>query len=89
MVKAWVLDNAKGTCELCGKLGPFIDKTGQYFLEEHHVTPLADGESDAVENAVVLCPNCHRKCHLGQDIESTRIELLDKVDRLTSVNYTN
>lgn len=89
MVKAWVLDNAKGTCELCGELGPFIDKTGNYFLEEHHVIPLAERGSDTVENAVALCPNCHRKCHLGQDIDSTRIELQEKVGRIISIDYTN
>jgi len=89
MVKAWVLDNAKGTCELCDELGPFLDKTGHHFLEEHHVIPLAEGGSDTIENAVALCPNCHRKCHLGQDIESTRMELLDKVDRIISVASAN
>ncbi len=66
-----------------------IKRQAILFLEEHHVIPLAEGRSDSVENAGGLCPNCHRKCNFGEDIDSTRMELFDKVERITLVNYTN
>jgi 5-methylcytosine-specific restriction protein A len=82
LVKAWILENAKGLCELCGNLGPFTDKkTGYGFLEVHHVTPLANNGSDTIENATALCPNCHRKCHLSQDVEKLRLDLYSKIKR--------
>ncbi|MEO1942713.1 MAG: HNH endonuclease [Candidatus Thioglobus sp.] len=29
----------------------------------HHIHQLADGGEDTTENAVALCPNCHRMMH--------------------------
>ncbi|WP_147195697.1 HNH endonuclease [Rummeliibacillus stabekisii] len=34
-------------------------------LEVHHIKRLADGEEDTVENAIAVCPNCHRELHFG------------------------
>jgi 5-methylcytosine-specific restriction protein A len=31
----------------------------------HHRVRLADGGDDTTDNAVALCPNCHRKAHYG------------------------
>lgn len=81
-VKAWVLQEAKGRCELCGQLGPFKLPTGQYFLEVHHVLSLAEGGPDIVENTVALCPSCHRRLHLSVDAEEQREKLYAIVDRL-------
>ena len=61
-----VLLRAKGKCEVCEKKAPFIrlkDKTP--YLEVHHKIRLADGGEDTVENAIAICPNCHRKEHYG------------------------
>lgn len=66
-VKAWVLQNASGKCELCGGAAPFLDEAGFPFLEVHHIIPLSEGGDDVVTNAVALCPNCHRRCHHGSD----------------------
>jgi 5-methylcytosine-specific restriction enzyme A len=33
--------------------------------EIHHVKLLADSGEDTVENAMALCPNCHRESHFG------------------------
>jgi 5-methylcytosine-specific restriction protein A len=74
-VKAWVLQNAGGRCQLCGGDAPFLDDFGFPFLEVHHVVPLADGGEDAVSNAVALCPNCHRRCHHGADRDQISIKL--------------
>ena len=81
-VKAWVLNNANGTCELCQSLGPFRTKDGDPFLEVHHVVPIAEGGPDTIENAVALCPNCHRRCHLSIDCDDQKIRLYKQVERL-------
>lgn len=49
---------------MCGSEALFIDKKGLPYLEEHHVVRLADGGADAIDNAVALCPNCHRRVHV-------------------------
>ncbi|WP_080666815.1 HNH endonuclease signature motif containing protein [Variovorax paradoxus] len=44
----------------------FVSKaTGDPYLEVHHITPLALGGDDTVDNAWALCPNCHREKHFG------------------------
>lgn len=62
-----VLERAHGCCEDCLLPAPFVRaKDGTPFLEVHHVVTLAQGGTDTVENAIALCPNCHRKRHYGQ-----------------------
>lgn len=78
---AWILKNAKGICELCGDEGPFESK-GAPFLEVHHVQPLGKGGLDSKDNAVAICPNCHRRCHLSDDSDVATQYLYDTVDRL-------
>lgn len=63
---------AKGKCQLCGKEAPFKNKNGEAYLEVHHIVWLSNGGEDTINNAVALCPNCHRKMHalnLKEDIE--------------------
>jgi 5-methylcytosine-specific restriction protein A len=65
-VVAEVLHRANGHCELCKKSAPFLRKRDKSpYLEVHHTIQLADGGEDIVENAVALCPNCHRELHFG------------------------
>ncbi len=65
-VVAEVLARAKGVCELCEKPAPFLRKTdGTPYLEVHHKEQLAHGGKDTVQNAVAVCPNCHRQQHHG------------------------
>lgn len=63
-ISAYVKKRANGKCDLCGNLAPFLDTKGNPYLEEHHVKRLADGGEDTINNAVALCPNCHRKVHI-------------------------
>ncbi len=42
-------------------------ENGVPYLEEHHVIPLNEGGDDSINNAVALCPNCHRKIHSLKD----------------------
>jgi 5-methylcytosine-specific restriction protein A len=61
-----VLERAKGHCEDCQSAAPFLRASdGTPYLEVHHVVTLANGGLDNVENAIALCPNCHRKRHFG------------------------
>jgi 5-methylcytosine-specific restriction endonuclease McrA len=78
-VIAWVKQRAEGICELCEKEGPFLDKDNHPFLEVHHIVSLADGGSDKVDNAVAICPNCHRECHHGSNPEVLKLALLKKL----------
>src|SRR6185312_2220860 len=65
-VVAYILKMANGVCFDCKNKGPFISKiTGLPYLEVHHVRTLKDGGSDTTDNAVALCPNCHRARHYG------------------------
>ena len=84
-VKAWVLNNANGLCEGCGCLAPFLKNDGEPFLEVHHVKTLSDGGSDIIENAVALCPNCHRRCHISEDRGIYTATLYMKLSRLKQV----
>lgn len=69
-----VLARARGSCEDCLLPAPFVRaKDGTPFLEVHHVVTLAQSGMDTVENAIALCPNCHRRRHYGgldQEVES-------------------
>ncbi|MCH4164115.1 MAG: HNH endonuclease [Lentilactobacillus diolivorans] len=58
---------SKGVCQLCGEPAPFKDKTGQPYLEVHHIDWLSQGGKDVIENEIAICPNCHRKMHIIQD----------------------
>jgi predicted HNH restriction endonuclease len=65
-VVAEVLLRAKGICEGCREPAPFKRKIDNSpYLEVHHRIPLAQDGEDTVENAVALCPNCHRERHFG------------------------
>ncbi|WP_409286743.1 HNH endonuclease [Pseudomonas guariconensis] len=64
-VIAQALLAAKGVCQGCKLAAPFLRADGRPYLEVHHRRPLADGGEDTVENAIALCPNCHRERHYG------------------------
>lgn len=81
-VKAWVLREAAGKCECCGSDAPFTTAEGEPFLEIHHLRRLADGGSDTVENAVALCPNCHREMHYGINKSELVTSMYNKLSRL-------
>lgn len=64
-VVAETLFRADGVCGVCKKEAPFNRRDGTKYLEVHHRVPLAYGGEDTVENAVAVCPNCHRDSHYG------------------------
>jgi 5-methylcytosine-specific restriction protein A len=76
-VVAYVKKVAAGRCDLCGEAAPFSTVDGPY-LECHHVFPLAKGGPDTIDNAVALCPNCHRKMHLKNE-RADRAKILERI----------
>lgn len=62
-IAAFVMECAKGACQLCAEKSPFVRRSGKPFFESHHVVRRADGGPDWYDNVVALCPNCHRKVH--------------------------
>jgi 5-methylcytosine-specific restriction protein A len=77
LVAAIVKERAAGVCQLCNKPAPFYNKKGEPYLECHHIIWIAKGGPDEVDNAVALCPNCHRKMHSLD--EAADVEYLKKV----------
>ena len=82
-VKAWVIIHANGICESCGRPAPFCVDGGVPFLEVHHVRRLADGGADTIENAVAVCPNCHRELHFGDNRKEMVERLCMSISRLS------
>lgn len=81
-IVAWVLRDAAGMCECCGSPAPFKRANGEPYLEVHHVRRLADGGTDTVQNAVAVCPNCHRLLHYAAEARDTVERLYSVVKRL-------
>lgn len=82
LVIEYALRRAKDNCQLCLERGPFKKKDGSYFLEVHHVIWLSKGGTDAWDNVVALCPNCHRKMHIlidTKDINKLTIKAKQKL----------
>lgn len=70
-VIAETLERANGHCKKCGAAAPFKRASnGSPYLEVHHIIALAEGGEDSVDNAIALCPNCHRQLHFGSSSES-------------------
>jgi len=80
MVTAWILQHCNGVCGYCGVAAPFARPNGQPYLEVHHVLPLSEGGPDTVDNAIALCPNCHRRAHHGSDRRDVRRSLLRAIE---------
>ena len=73
-VVAEVLLRAVGKCEACKLPAPFLRASdGSPYLEVHHRIQLANGGDDTIENALALCPNCHREAHYGGKAAKFRV----------------
>ena len=77
-VKEYTLRKANGICQLCNEPAPFNKRNGKPYLETHHVTWLAKGGDDSINNTVALCPNCHRKMHVvNSEIDKNYLRTLN------------
>lgn len=72
-------------CQICGWSG-FEKKSGEKFIEAHHIVQLSEGTKGSLctENVILVCPNCHREIHYGKSLsisddgECFEISLADK-----------
>lgn len=78
-VKQYTLRRAQGVCDLCEQPAPFTTKSGEAYLESHHVVPLAKKGKDSIINTVALCPNCHRLMHYGKSNKQNLLRLKEKL----------
>jgi len=69
---------ADGICQGCHREAPFLDESGDPFLEVHHLHRVSDGGVDDPENVIAICPNCHREVHHGQDGDQLNEELIER-----------
>ena len=55
------LGSGMASCTACGWQPPsfLTDGHKRFFLNIHHLVPVADGGNDEDENLIILCPNCH------------------------------
>ncbi len=67
---------ADGYCEYCGKEAVFVSKTGEPYLEVHHIDELSDGGADHPSRVAALCPTCHSEIHYGEygDLLNKRVD---------------
>ena len=59
VIKKKVTQESQSTCPFCGEDDV---STGQF----HHIKPVAEGGTNAFENVIYICANCHSKVTLGQ-----------------------
>ncbi|MBD3385491.1 HNH endonuclease, partial [candidate division KSB1 bacterium] len=65
-ISEYVKRKSNGICQDCKQPAPFLNRrTGEPYLETHHLIPLSEGGKDNLDNVIALCPNCHRKRHYG------------------------
>lgn len=84
IVNEYVKQRANGICDLCDEPAPFETKDGKPFLECHHVKYLSKGGTDTIDNAVALCPNCHRKIH-SLELNTDKNILLNKLKKYSKI----
>jgi 5-methylcytosine-specific restriction endonuclease McrA len=58
--KRTALRRVRGRCQRCGRVSQQ--------LHVHHITPVSEGGSDRLSNALVRCPACHRQLHRDRAI---------------------
>ena len=53
-------------CEICNETDIRLDK--------HHINSKSKNGSNQIHNIALLCPNCHRRVHMGQIILEGRFQ---------------
>jgi len=80
-VRRYALRVADGLCQGCGDEAPFIDKSGEQYLEVHHIEPRSSGGADEPNNVIAICPNCHRRVHRGKDGDQLNEQLKERAQK--------
>lgn len=71
-VSEYAKRRAVGYCDLCEQNAPFVNDNNIPYLEVHHIKWLSDGGADTLDNVSALCPNCHRKMHIRNDLDDKK-----------------
>ena len=80
-VRRYALRVADGVCQGCRDDAPFIDKSGEPYLEVHHIEPRSSGGADAPRNVIAICANCHRRVHSGQEGSQLNEQLEERAEQ--------
>ena len=83
-IREYVKNRADGICEGCGDSAPFTSRTGEPYLQAHHVEELSEGGADSPSSVIALCPNCHYQVHHGESGEEYNEQLTEKIEELES-----
>ena len=76
---------AANRCEVPGcSVATFIAENDAAYCEVHHITPLAEGGLDTIENAICLCPVHHREAHYGKQRKAL-IEVMRSLRTMVSI----
>lgn len=84
-VREQVLKRANGICEECGQQG-FQTKTGQFYLETHHVIALSEQGPDRPHNVIALCATDHRRAHFAENWQELQDRFLAKLSKYKTDN---
>jgi len=82
-LRTYIKKRSSYSCEMpnCNYVG-FEKSDGEKYVEVHHVQSLSEGGEDRIENAVSLCPTCHRKIHFADNKEELKVSLLEYLEGL-------
>jgi hypothetical protein len=75
-VRRLVLKRAGGRCEYCREAG-FMSRTGEPYIETHHIIALSEQGVDKLSNVIGLCANDHRRAHFGSNWKEMQAEFLE------------
>ncbi|PSL20472.1 HNH endonuclease signature motif containing protein [Shimia abyssi] len=78
-VRDYVLKRANGVCELTGRTAPFRTRSGEPYLEVHHVRRLSDDGPDDPRWCAAIDPTVHREIHFGVHGEALNEQLVEKL----------
>jgi len=56
-------------CEICSETNIILD--------EHHIVSVSEGGTNELSNKAHICPNCHRRVHMGMIILEGRFLTTD------------
>lgn len=79
LIKEYARRRAAGVCEACQEPAPFETKTGEPYLEVHHLEELSDEGPDGPDKVAAICPNCHQRIHYGADGNEYNQRLADSL----------
>ena len=79
-VRELVLKRANGFCEECDQPG-FLTKSGQPYLETHHIIALSEQGPDRPHNVIALCATDHRRAHFAENWRELQDKFLAKLDK--------